>query len=237
MKTLITAAAVLSTVSAAGAAAAPPIINPGAPGEPSRTVSADHALLLSRSSYTDADVRFMQHMIVHHAQAVEMGALIEARTDHPGVIAIGERIALTQAAEIELMRTWLAERGEAETDPGLHAHHGHGGGHDHGAHHGHDGHHTHDGGHEMDAPPDTPVMPGMLSPAQMAALAAAEGEAFDRLFLEGMILHHQGALDMVDVLMAEPGSGEDPLLSEFLGGVVADQAAEILRMQSMLAEL
>jgi len=212
----VAAAVLLVSTSVAGS---PPITAPGAPGEPSRTVSAEEALALSASRYTQADVRFMQHMIVHHGQAVEMGALIGERTDHPGVTAIGERIALTQEAEITLMRDWLAARGEPVSDPELHAGHGHG------AHHAHG------------APSDMPVMPGMLSPAEMAALAAAEGETFDRLFLEGMIRHHQGALDMVDALHAEPGSGEDPLLSEFLAGVVADQSAEILRMQSMLAEL
>lgn len=80
-------------------------------------------------------------------------------------------------------------------------------------------------------------MPGMLSPAQMRALAAAEGPEFDRLFLEGMIQHHQGALDMVDELLSYPDSGNDPMLSDFASSVVADQSAEILRMQSLLSEL
>jgi len=80
-------------------------------------------------------------------------------------------------------------------------------------------------------------MPGMLSPAQMAALAAASGPAFDRLFLTGMIQHHRGALDMVDALLARPGAAEDPLLSDFTTSVVADQSTEILRMQSILSDL
>ena len=85
--------------------------------------------------------------------------------------------------------------------------------------------------------PTIPLMPGMLSPAQMEALAASQGRMFDQLFLEGMILHHQGAIDMVDALLADPAAGQDPRLSEFLSHVIADQSAEILRMGSMLAEL
>lgn len=80
-------------------------------------------------------------------------------------------------------------------------------------------------------------MPGMLSPAQMQALAAASGPAFDRLFLQGMIRHHQGALDMVETLLAAPDAARDPLLSDFATAVVADQSAEILRMQTVLSGL
>jgi uncharacterized protein (DUF305 family) len=80
-------------------------------------------------------------------------------------------------------------------------------------------------------------MPGMLSPKQMQTLAAASGPAFDRLFLQGMIQHHQGALDMVAGLMATPGAAEDTLLSDFTNSVVADQSTEILRMQSILSDL
>ena len=91
----------------------------------------------------------------------------------------------------------------------------------------------------MDGPAasDTPLMPGMLSPARMAALAAASGPAFDRLFLEGMIRHHQGALDMVEALLDDPEAGEDPMLSDFASSVTADQSAEILRMQTILSGL
>ena len=84
---------------------------------------------------------------------------------------------------------------------------------------------------------DTPVMPGMLSPRQMQTLAAARGTEFDRLFLEGMIQHHKGALDMVEDLLNQPGSAEDPMLSDFTTSVVGDQSMEILRMQTLLSDL
>jgi uncharacterized protein (DUF305 family) len=132
---------------------------------------------------------------------------------------LGRRIALGQAAEIALMRDWLLARGQSTAMPAM-------AGMDHSAH------------ADMTMPPsDTPVMPGMLSPAQMQALADARGPAFDRLFLQGMIQHHQGALAMVDALLAQPGAAEDPLLSDFATSVVADQSTEILRMQSLLSDL
>jgi uncharacterized protein (DUF305 family) len=115
------------------------------------------------------------------------------------------------------MEEWLAARALATTDPDLHA-----------------GHHGHAAGA---AASDTPLMPGMLSPAQMAALAAATGPEFDQLFLEGMIQHHQGALGMVEALLDDPEAAEDPTLSDFASSVTADQAAEILRMQTILSEL
>lgn len=195
----------------------PPIFNPGAPGASSRVISAAESVELSRTGFVEADVRFMQHMIVHHAQAVEMVRLMETRASSPTVRRLGERIAQSQAAEMELMREWLEGRGPqaAAADP-------------------HAGHAGHAGGA---AASDVPIMPGMLSPAQMAALAAATGPAFDRLFLEGMIQHHQGALDMVDALLADPEAAEDPMLSDFTSSVTADQSAEILRMQGILSEL
>jgi uncharacterized protein (DUF305 family) len=261
---------VLTAVLAAGAPSeAAPIFQPGAPGEPSREISPEAAVTLSRSGFVEADVVFMQHMIVHHAQAVEMVALLETRGAHPGVRRLGERIASNQATEMDMMRAWLEERGQPLDDPHLsHGHH-HGGAHsahdhhgDHTTHHGHSGHHDHSGhrdhhaghsthggagghahhGHQTPPPVaadpgDIPLMPGMLSPNQIAALAVADGAEFDRLFLEGMIVHHQGALDMVDDLIAQPGSAQDPQLSDFLSHVVSDQSAEILRMQSLLSEM
>lgn len=176
-------------------------------------ISAAEAAELGRTSFTADDVAFMQHMIVHHAQAVEMVELLQTRGVHPTVRRLGQRIAQSQEAEIALMRGWLSDRGQPLEMPDM------GGGHagmDHSAH----------AGHAM-APSDTPIMPGMLSPAQMQALAAASGPAFDRLFLEGMIRHHQGALDMVDALMAQPGAAEDTMLSDFTTSVVGDQSAEI----------
>lgn len=203
----------IATILCAAAPQTPPIFQPGAPGQPSRVISAGDSVDLSRTGFTAADVRFMQHMLVHHAQAVEMVELLHVHGADPTVRKLGERIALGQAAEMEQMRHWLAAREQPETAPDLHSGHG-----DHPA-------------------ADAPLMPGMLSPARMQALAAARGPAFDRLFLEGMIDHHQGALDMVEALMDLPDAGEDPLLSDFLSSVVADQSAEILRMQSLLSAL
>ena len=195
----------------------PPIFNPGAPGEAARVISAAEAVELSRTGFVEADARFMQHMIVHHAQAVEMVGLLETRAASPMVRRVGERIAQSQAAEMALMEEWLLARGLPVTAPDPHAGH-------------------HDANHAA-ADPHAPLMPGMLSPAQMTALAASSGPAFDRLFLEGMIQHHRGALDMVETLLADPDTAEDPMLSDFASSVTADQSAEILRMQSILSEL
>lgn len=226
----LTAAVVMTAGSALAQAA--PIFHPGAPGQPSRLITAERAVELGRTSFTEADVGFMQHMIVHHAQAVEMVALLETRGSDRRVQLLGRRIALSQSAEMALMRGWLEERGQSTEMPAMdHAAMGHGAhaGMDHGTHAGHAGH-----GQSAD---DTPVMAGMLTPRQMRTLAAASGTAFDRLFLEGMIQHHQGALDMVSDLMETPNAAEDTMLSDFTASVVADQQAEILRMRSLLAEL
>ena len=209
----------------------PPIFNPGAPGQASRVISAAEAVELSRTTFNAADVGFMQHMIVHHAQAVEMVELLREQGSNATVKLLGERIAQSQEAEMAIMREWLTVRGQSVEMAGM-AHTAHpapaaAGGHDH---------------HAMPPSPavsadDTPVMAGMLSPRQMRTLAASRGAAFDRLFLEGMIQHHQGALDMVDDLMATPDAAEDPTLSDFTSSVVADQSAEILRMQNLLSDL
>lgn len=204
----------------------PPIFQPGAPGAASRVISAREAVDLSRTTFTADDVAFMQHMIVHHAQAVEMVGLLEAHGANETVKLLGRRIAMSQEAEIAVMRHWLRDRGQPLEMAGMdHSGMDHSGM-DHGAH----------AGHAMPAS-DTPLMPGMLSPAQMQRLAAARGADFDRLFLEGMIQHHQGALDMVDGLLARPDAAEDPVLSDFASSVVADQTAEIRRMQFVLSDL
>lgn len=209
---------------------AAPIFQPGAPGAPSQRITAERALELARTSFTADDVRFMQHMIVHHAQAVEMVGLLESRGSSPRVKLLGRRIALSQEAEMEVMRAWLTSRDQSTEMAMDHS------GMDHGAmNHGGMDHSAH-AGHAM-PPSDTPIMPGMLSPAQMHALANAQGETFDRLFLTGMIQHHQGALDMVADLLEHPDAAQDTLLSDFTTSVVADQSTEILRMQSLLSEL
>jgi uncharacterized protein (DUF305 family) len=181
-----------------------PLVQPGAPGEPSQSIDAARAVDLSKVRSTSPDVEFMQGMIAHHAQAVEMTGLLETRTAHPGMRALAGRIAISQSDEIRMMQDWLTSRGQAAPDP--HAHHA-------GA-----------------------VMPGMLTPDQMQRLAAARGPEFDRLFLEGMIVHHQGALTMVETLLRRPGAAQDSEIFEFVSDVVADQQAEIERMGAMLRE-
>lgn len=227
---LLTTLATGQASAQSGTAGAVPIFQPGAPGQPSRIVTPEAARALGRTTFTEGDVRFMQHMIVHHAQAVEMVALLERHGSDPTVGLMGRRIALSQEAEIALMRGWLAERGQSETMADMAGHAGHGGM-DHAMHAGH----TLPEGAAPD-PDDVAPMAGMLTPRQMRTLAEARGVAFDRLFLTGMILHHQGALDMVDDLMAQPDAANDTLLSDFAAAVVADQSAEILRMQSLLSE-
>lgn len=184
------------------------IIQPGAPGQPTKTLSADEAATIADTSYSLDDVRFMQDMIPHHQQAVEMAALVETRTNNQALVDIAGRIDASQADEIEFMQDWLAARGEAA--PSAHSHHG-----------------THMS-HEM---------MGMATPEQMAELAAAQGVAFDRLFLNLMVTHHDGAVTMVQDLLEQPGSAYDPVLFEFVNDIVNDQTAEIERMNDMLAGL
>ncbi len=230
----LTAAVILALLTATPTGGqTPPIFNPGAPGEDSRVISAAEAVELSRTTFNAADVAFMQHMIVHHAQAVEMVELLRKQGSNATVKLLGERIAQSQEAEMAIMREWLTVRGESIEMAGM----------DHAAHaapaaaQGHDHHGMAPAQGVQASADDTPVMAGMLSPRQMRTLAASRGAAFDRLFLEGMIQHHQGALDMVDDLMATPDAAEDPTLSDFTSSVVADQSAEILRMRTLLSDL
>ena len=183
-----------------------PIVQPGAPGQPSRTISAAAATDHSKIRFTDADVRFMQGMIGHHAQALEMTALLRSRTARDDMKLLARRIDDSQTDEIKLMRRWLEVRGQQV--PGEHAHHAPGG-----------------------------LMPGMLTAEEMARLAAAQGPAFDRVFLEFMIKHHEGALVMVKELFAAPGAGQEPEIFAFASDVDADQRMEIERMSIMLKEL
>lgn len=187
--------------------APPPIVRPGAPGQPSTVIDAKTATDLSKVGFTRADVEFMQGMIHHHQQAIEMVALIPARTSIPGMKLLGQRIELSQQDEISMMQTWLRARGQPLPDP-----------------------------HAMHTPGAT-LMPGMLTAEEMKALEAAKGPEFDRLFLEGMIKHHAGALKMVEDLFNTPGAGQDSDIYAFASDVVADQRMEIDRMATMLKEL
>ena len=180
-----------------------PIVQPGAPGETNRVLTPEAASDLSKVQATPADVKFMQGMIGHHAQAIEMTDLIASRTSREQMKLLGQRIAVSQADEMNMMRAWLKARGQEV--PAEHAHHMPGG-----------------------------MMPGMLTPEQMAELTAATGEAFDRLFLRYMIQHHEGALAMVDDLFKTPGAGQEGDINAFAADVDSDQRMEIDRMRALL---
>jgi uncharacterized protein (DUF305 family) len=185
----------------------PPIIQPGAPGEAPKIITPEQATDLSKVRHTDADIMFMQSMIGHHAQALEMTALRPMRSTREEMRLLMLRIELSQADEIKFMESWLKTRG-AEV-PDAHAHHG-----DH-----------------------AELMPGMLTPEEMDRLKAAKGPEFDRLFLEFMIKHHEGALVMVERLFSTPGAGQESEIFAFASDVVDDQRAEIERMAVLLKEL
>jgi len=198
----------------AGSAAAQqaPIIQPGAPGQASRMLEGREASRIADNRYSADDVKFMQDMILHHSQAVQMAALVADRTNTRPVREVSSRIDASQADEIEFMQGWLRERGEPEPTPS----HGHVmTGMDHSAH---------------------ASMPGMATAEQMAALAAAQGPEFDRQFLERMIAHHEGAVKMVADLQARSGSAYDPVLYRFTNDVTNEQQAEINRMAALLRE-
>ena len=203
-KLTLIAAITLTTFSGAKAQEAP-IVQPGAPGQATKALSAEEAIQITSNSYTVDDVSFMQNMIPHHAQAVEMGILVEDRTNNEKIIEIAGRIQKSQADEIAFMEGWLRERGEAIESP----------------------HHMH-----MDH-----SMMGMATPEQMQQLADSEGVDFDRLFLQLMIPHHEGAVRMVEDLLDQAGSAYDPVLYEFVNDIVNDQNAEITQMDIMLAGL
>lgn len=199
---------------AGGAAAAQdaPIVQPGAPGQDARDLTAEEATRIADTRYSPADRRYMQDMIHHHYQAVEMAALVEARTNNPAIVTAAARIDASQEDEIAFMQDWLRSRSEDAPDPASHA----------GMNHADMGHGT---------------MTGMASSEEMERLASLQGTEFDRLFLELMIDHHDGALVMTDELLDQPGSAYDPALFEFTSEVVNSQEAEIERMNLLLSEL
>lgn len=210
------AARTTPTVGGGLSSAAAPLLQPGRPGEETRPIDARTAADLSRVGATPADVRFMQGMIGHHAQAVDMVELLKLRTRRDDLKLLAARIEASQRDEIAMMRGWLQVRGQ--TSPDEHAHHAN--------------------GTDTAAPPhDAMLMPGMLTTSQMAELAAATGAAFDRLFLAGMIQHHEGALTMVRELFAAPGAAQDSEVFAFASDVDADQQMEISRMRALLHEL
>jgi uncharacterized protein (DUF305 family) len=211
----LAAAVVCSLPTTAGHAQQPqssaaPVVQPGAPGTPSRTLPPSTTGVLPQNSH--ADIEFMQGMIMHHAQAVEMTALIPSHTQNPEIRTLGARISLSQSDEMKFMKRWLLARGQPDSMamPGM---------------------------PDMDrnGNPMRP-MPGMLTPQQMDALRHANGAIFDHLFLTGMIQHHNGALVMVKDLFDNPGAGQDAELFDFATDADNTQRAEIKIMQNILKE-
>ena len=209
-----------------------PIIQPSAPGQESRVIGADEAIRLADTQYVAADVTFMQAMIPHHYQALQLARLVEDRTNNTDLAEIAGRIESGQEDEIAFMQDWLRRRGEDAPDPAASARadsamaasamdHA---GMDHSMH----------GGGGTAAAIHTEHMAGMATPQQMAQLAAATGAEFDRLFLTLMIAHHKGALDMAETLLDAPGSAYDPTLYRFVSDVQNDQSTEIDRMDALL---
>ncbi len=190
-----------------GEPATPVVVQPGAPGQPTRTLPPSTRATLP--PYSPADVQFMQHMILHHAQAVEMTSLIESHTQNKQLRSLGERISRSQSDEINFMKRWLTTRGEPAS-PAMHEMPG------------------------MDMSSHQMLMPGMLTSKQVDALRKAKGEEFDELFLKGMIQHHNGALTMVKDLFNSAGAGQDAELFNFATDVDSGQRAEIKVMQTML---
>ena len=215
MNRVINAAAFLGTI----------VVGAGSLGVPMRATAQDAptpaALARAdsgRPSYTAADVSFMQGMIAHHAQAVLMASMVPTHEAGADIRRLAERIDVSQRDEMAMMQRWLRERGQTAPDPkpaGEHAEHA---------------------GMDMTGMDmSSGLMPGMLTPAQLAQLGQARRAEFDRLFLTFMIQHHQGALTMVDRLFSTQGAGQDVTIFRFASDVGADQTTEIERMQSMLA--
>ena len=208
MSGLVVLGVVLAGCGSAAAPAGPAVIVPGGPGESAQVLpGAEAAERRTPVPVSPADVEFVAAMVPHHRQALELAALAPGRAVDAGVLAIADRISAVQGAEIAMMQAWLD--GQDDDLVG-----GHGAGH---------GGAGHDGG----------LHPGMATPEQVDALEAAAGPAFDRMFLDLMIAHHEGALVMADAVRA--GGGTDVLVSQMADDVTATQSAEISRMRDLLA--
>jgi len=188
--------------------AAPVVVQPGAPGQPSKTLPSSTRGVLP--PLAQADIEFMQGMIMHHQQAIEMTDMINSHTDNKDLRSLGARISSSQSDEIKMMQRWLATRGQplSMAMPGM---------------------------PDMDrSGKPMALMPGMLTLAQMDALRNARGAGFDHLFLTGMIQHHEGALTMVKDLFNTAGAGQDAEIFDFATDADNSQRAEIRIMQGML---
>lgn len=186
-----------------------PVVQMGAPGGENRTLSVEEARALDLSvEHSEADVAFTRHMLAHHEQAIIMTDLVEERTDNESIRLLAERMSVSQDDEIDQMEGWLISRGETVLDPGE----------------GHAGH------------PQAEAMPGMLTAEQLAELEASTGQDFDRLFLEYMIMHHEGAITMVQDLWAAEG-GQEVQIGDIARHVESDQRIEIARMRALQEEI
>jgi uncharacterized protein (DUF305 family) len=193
-----------------------PIVQPGAPGHSNKILSPETANAKPREP-SDADIKFMQGMVMHHGQAVEMTELLRTRSQSKEVQALGNRISISQTDEMRYMKQWLGDRGKPISA-------------------GHDMAGMNMAGMDHMDMSSMPMMPGMLTPQQMEALRKANGPTFDHLFLTGMIQHHTGALTMVRDLFDTQGAGQDPQLFDFANDVDNTQQAEIDIMKHMLKE-
>jgi uncharacterized protein (DUF305 family) len=206
----LTASLFLLSAIAASAQQSAPIVQPGAPGQPGKLLTEATVRTPPRAPF-NADVEFMQGMIMHHSQAVDMVALLRTRGKSPVLKSFGEKISVSQTDEIGFMQRWLESRGKPTTMEMDHSQM------------------SASGMKNMNM-----LMPGMLTPEQMAALTKAKGAQFDHLFLTGMIQHHGGALTMVTDLFNTPGAGQDPVLFDFATDIDNTQSAEIKIMRGML---
>ena len=184
-----------------------PILQPGAPGEPTRVIDSETAIAIANTSYTAADVDFMQGMIIHHYQAFLMSEMATSRTNNQTILDLAGRIDISQQDEISFMENWLLDMSQTVPDASksnqMHHH----------------------------------KMMGMATPEQMQQLSQSDSTDFDRMYLNLMIKHHEGAIDMVDRLNEYPGSAYDPQLYEFVSDLTNDQAVEIERMNGILIDL
>ncbi|QEE31163.1 DUF305 domain-containing protein [Terriglobus albidus] len=219
------ATAALSQQSVPAPDSPPAIVQPGAPGSVSKTLSTAAATASEAPKPpSKPDVEFMQGMIMHHNQAVEMTELLKTRTHDPAIRELGNKIDVSQTDEMRWMKQWLTERGlptSMDSMAGMDMS-------------GMDAKEKEE--HMKMMAMSMPMMPGMLTTAQMDELRKASGPKFDHLFLTGMIQHHTGALQMVKELFANPGAGQDPQLFDFANDVDNTQQAEIDIMRHMLKE-
>jgi uncharacterized protein (DUF305 family) len=207
----VTLLAIASACQSAPHASPAVAIAPGAGVVTAGSAAAIAAADKAAAAFAPADVEFMQGMIPHHAQAVVMARWAQTHGARGDVRVLCQRIAIAQTDEIHMMRRWLADRNQDVPDSTSMRH-----------------------VMKMNGMTHEVLMPGMLTDDELHALDQARGSAFDRLFLTGMMRHHQGAIDMVHELFAHGDAGHDETVFRFATDVEADQTAEIHKMQLML---